>query len=133
MPGRATAALSGKTLEEAVRRVAEGLVLETTSQVKVGHRIWGAQRRIDLIVSNQDGRRLGLECKYQGTAGSAEEKIPAIIRDIEAWPIDGLVVFAGNGFSNNMRAYLLSTGKAIPLEDLEMWLRLYFNLPLSAP
>ena len=132
MPGRATAPESGKQLELAAQKVAEGLDLEVLSQVRVGRRVWGAERRIDLIVRpKESGRRLGLECKFQRTPGSAEEKIPAVIRDIEAWPIDGLVVISGEGFSANMKAYLLSTGKVVYLEDLEVWLRLYFGLELS--
>jgi hypothetical protein len=40
-------------------------------------------------------------------------------------------VFAGAGFSANMTAFLLSTGKAVELADLEVWLRLYFGLDLA--
>ena len=80
----------------------------------------------------ESGRSLGLECKYQGVGGSAEEKIPATIQDIAAWPIPGLVVFAGGGFSDNMRSYLHSTGKAVALEDLESWLRLFLDCPKSS-
>jgi hypothetical protein len=75
-------------------------------------------------------RRLGLECKYQGTSGSAEEKIPAIIQDIAAWPIPGVVVFSGSGFSSNIKSFLVASGRAIELEDLEAWLRLFFGLDL---
>ena len=92
--------------------------------------MWGAERYIDVVMTlTESGRSLGLECKYQGVGGTAEEKIPAIIQDIAAWPIPGLVVFAGGGFSDNMRSYLHSTGKAVALEDLESWLRLFFGLP----
>jgi hypothetical protein len=42
----------------------------------------------------------------------------------------GFVCFSGPGFSPNMRAYLLSTGKAVELADLEVWLRFYFGLEL---
>jgi hypothetical protein len=38
------------------------------------------------------------------------------------------VVFAGEGFSPNMRSYLFSTGKAVELEDLSPWLQLYFGI-----
>jgi hypothetical protein len=74
---------------------------------------------------------LGVECKYQGGGGSAEEKVPATIQDIAAWPIPGLVVFGGSGFSSNMIAYFHSTGKAVSLDDLEAWLLLFFGLPSS--
>lgn len=73
-------------------------------------------------------RNLGVECKYQGTQGTAEEKIAGTIEDIRAWPIQGIVVFAGEGFSSNMRAYLISTGRAVELEDAKKWLELYFGL-----
>jgi hypothetical protein len=98
------------------------------SQVRVGRRLWGSERKIDVVLVHPQTRRsLGLECKFQGGSGSADEKIPATISDIAAWPIQGLVVFAGDGFSRNMRSYLLSTGKAVEFEDLEDWLRLYFG------
>jgi hypothetical protein len=61
--------------------------------------------------------------------GTAEEKLPATVQDIAAWPIPGLVVFAGEGFSTNMRSYLYSTGKAVDLDDLEDWLKLFFGIP----
>ena len=107
-----------------------GLGLRVGSQVRVGRRLWGAERRIDLVLRDTgSGRSLGIECKYQGVGGSAEEKIPATIQDIAAWPIPGIVVFAGQGFSDNMRAYLHSTGKAVAYEDLQGWLTLFFGLP----
>ena len=94
-------------------------------------RVWGAERRIDIVFTGKDNRRLGIECKFQATSGSAEEKIPATIQDIKAWPIPGIVVFDGDGFSDNMRAYLTSTGMAVELDDLESWLGLFFGLPLT--
>lgn len=132
MPGRATAPHSGRDLEDEVVALAENLGLQVRRQVKVGRRLWGQERRIDLILTEPVQRtRLGIECKYQGGAGSADEKIPATISDIAAWPIQGLVVFAGAGFSANMRSYLLSTGRAVELTDLRPWLQLYFGLDLD--
>ncbi|MBN1565752.1 MAG: hypothetical protein JXA10_18055 [Anaerolineae bacterium] len=129
MPGRSQAVFSGRDSEDAVAQIAYSLGLTIYRQVKVGKRIWGAERRIDLIVQHPETRQtLGIECKFQGGSGSAEEKIPATVKDIEAWPIPGIVVIAGEGFSDNMRAYLYSTGKAVDLEDLEIWLRLFFGM-----
>ena len=71
---------------------------------------------------------LGVECKYQGTKGSAEEKIASTIEDIRVWPIRGIVVFDGAGFSPNMTAYLLSTELAVELPDAGKWFELYFGL-----
>jgi|SRR6185436_14014266 len=129
MPGGSAAVRSGAELEAAVARLGRRLGLEISSQVRVGRRLWGSERKIDIVMTNRETRRsLGLECKFQGGSGSADEKIPATISDISAWPISGLVVFAGGGFSRNMRSYLLSTGKAVEFEDLEDWLRLYFGV-----
>jgi hypothetical protein len=130
MPGRAAAVHNGKDLEYAVAEIGMSLGLAVRTQVSVGKRIWGAVRQIDVVLTDPTTRQsLGLECKYQGSGGSAEEKIPTTIKDIEAWPIKGLVVFHGEGFSAHMRAYLFSTGLAVELEDLETWLRLFFGLP----
>jgi hypothetical protein len=74
-------------------------------------------------------KTLGIECKYQGGGGSVEEKVPATIQDIAAWPIPGLVVFNGDGFSANMVAFFHATGKAVALDELKPWLKLFFGLP----
>ena len=112
--------------------LAQRLGLEARTEVRVARRIWGAERCIDVVLTRLDtGRALGIECKFQGARGSAEEKIPATIQDIAAWPIPGLVVFAGDGFSENIKSYLYSTGKAVALSELEPWLRLFFALPTA--
>lgn len=129
MSGGAKAVDSGARLQEAVTRLGLGLGLEVREQVKVGRRLWGSERRIDVVLTHPSSRRsLGVECKFQGVGGTAEEKIPATISDIAAWPVAGLVVFEGEGFSPNMRSYLLSTGKAVAFDDLEQWLRLFFGI-----
>lgn len=120
-------------LRDVVIDAGKALGLETSKEVYVGRRLWGAKRMIDVVLTHPATRqRLGVECKYQGTGGSAEEKIPSTIEDIRSWPIQGIVVFSGAGFSANMKAYLLSTGKAVELPDLEVWLRFYFGLELNA-
>lgn len=129
MPGRGTAPRSGATLEREVETLVEGLGLEAKRRVRVGRRLWGNVREIDVVAMHPQTRKtIGIECKFQGTRGTAEEKIPSLINDIEAWPIPGIVVFDGPGFSENMKLYLLSTGKAVALEDLTDWLRLFFAL-----
>jgi hypothetical protein len=131
MPGRATATTSGRELVTQVQQLAHRLGLQCRTEVRVGRRLWGAVRRIDVVLTDHATRRtLGIECKFQGGAGSAEEKIPATVNDITAWPIPGIVVIGGTGFSPHMRQFLISTGKAVDLEDLEDWLSLYFGLPV---
>jgi PD-(D/E)XK nuclease superfamily domain len=129
MAGKAQAVESGNNLRDSVAAVGESLGLEAEMEVSVGRRVWGARRRIDVVLKDRTTRvSLGIECKFQGTKGSAEEKIPATIEDIRAWPIRGIVVYSGEGFSVNMKSYLLSTGMAVELPDLKKWLELYFGL-----
>src|SRR5690349_2010871 len=121
MPGRAAAVANGAALRTAVIEIATDLGLQADKEIYVGRRLWGARRVIDVVVTHPVTRlRLGVECKFQGTQGTAEEKIPSTIEDIRSWPIQGIVVFAGGGISPNMKAYLLSTGKAVELSDLEI-------------
>ena len=129
MPGKARAVTSGKELQDAVLSLGGELDLVVNREVPVGRRIWGAKRRIDVVLKHPSTRvSLGIECKYQEVSGSAEEKIPATLEDIRAWPIRGVVVYCGSGFSSNMESYLLSTGMAVELSDLRDWLELYFGL-----
>ena len=133
MAGGAKAVASGEELAKQVCELGKKLGLEIHEQYKVARRVWGAERKIDVILKEpKTGKTLGVECKFQGGGGSAEEKVPATIQDIDAWPIDGIVVFAGEGFTQNMKSFLISTGKAVELQDLEPWLRLFFGLPLEA-
>ena len=129
MPGKSVAVESGNDLRDRVADIGRDLGLDVSIEVSVGRRVWGARRNIDVVLKHPETRvSLGVECKFQGGPGSAEEKIPATIQDIRAWPIRGIVVYSGAGFSQNMESYLLSTGMAVELADLRKWLELYFGL-----
>lgn len=128
MAGGSKAFSSGRELQLKAAKVAEKLNLEVQLEVSFGHTIFGRRRRIDLLIQDQAHHRLAVECKYQGVSGTAEEKIVATMEDFKSLPIEGLIVFDGQGFSQGMRGYLMSTGRAIPLEDLEDWLRMFFHL-----
>lgn len=129
MAGRAKAVQSGIELQKRVAKLGANLGLEVQMEVVVGRRLWGSKRRIDVVLRHEQTRKsLGIECKYQRTRGTAEQKISATIEDIRAWPIRGIIVFSGEGFSQHMTAYLLSTGVAVHLDDAETWLALYFGL-----
>ncbi len=132
MPGHALAVANGNELARLVIDLGRELGLESMEQVRVARRLWGAERFIDVVLTHPQTRKtLGIECKFQAVRGTAEEKIPATIKDIEAWPIPGLVVFAGEGFTENMCSFLISTGKAVAFEELKPWLCLFFGLPLD--
>lgn len=129
MAGKGKAVEHGNSLEERVASLAANLGLEVRRKVKVGYRLWGRRREIDLVLRKPGTDKiLGVECKHQKTSGTAEEKILAVLEDMKHWPIPGLLVIEGPGFSEKMRAYLLSTGKVVEFENLEEWLRLFFVL-----
>ena len=127
--GTSTAVTSGAEPRDQVAELGANLGLEVQAEVAVGRRLWGARRRIDVVLRHKKTRKsLGIECKYQRTQGTAEQKISATIEDIRTWPIRGIVIFSGEGFSPHMTAYLLSTGMAVQLADAKTWLELYFGL-----
>jgi hypothetical protein len=108
MAGKGLAVANGDELVQAVVQMATELALESRQQVRVARRIWGAIRHIDVVLTHAQTRKtLGIECKFQSVTGTAEEKIPAVVNDIAAWPIPGLIVFAGAGFTANMKLFLI--------------------------
>ena len=91
-------------------------------EVSVGTSIIGKRRRVDLLlVHPASGRGFALECKYQDSAGTADEKIPYTLRDLEALRIPAAVTYAGRGFSEGVLHLLQSSELAaycLPDEDL---------------
>jgi hypothetical protein len=119
---------TGAAFEAEVAVVIQQLGLSYLRQVKMGVSILGRRRVADFLVYDRAGKSLGIECKYQQTAGSAEDKLVHTITDFDARPVKHILVFGGEGFSKNVRGYLLSTGKAIELDQLRNYLVLYFGL-----
>ena len=77
MPGGKTAVSSGHALRDQVAEIGRELKLEVRKEVKVGRRLWGSVRNIDVVLTHPESRRsLGIECKFQATPGTAQEKIP---------------------------------------------------------
>jgi hypothetical protein len=125
------AVVAGAKLVDRVDDLAVSLGLDVHREFRLGRRVWGAERRIDLLLTQPATRvRLGVECKVQNSGGSAEEKLLATVQDIETWPMRGLVVLDGNGFSVAMRNHVVGSGRAVDFDDLEVWLRIFFRLEL---
>ena len=121
---------SGRELELAVTRVGEAMGLIVETQVEMLDRIWGPRRHVDVVLSSPNGERmLGIECKYQQVRGTAEERIPLTVEDIADWPIDGIVVLHGDGFSKDFVAFLRGRGRLVLFSRLPEYLRFYFRLP----
>lgn len=87
--------------------------IDVRQQVDLGTSIIGKKRKLDiLLIHKPTGKALGLECKVQLSAGTADEKIPYALRDVAAMRIPGCVVYAGAGFSPGVLHMLESAEEA---------------------
>lgn len=77
---------------------ARGLVIYR--EVSLGKSVIGKNRRIDILaIDERTSKAIGVECKYQATTGTVDEKIPYTLQDLAALHIPAFVVYAGVGFS----------------------------------
>ncbi len=77
-----------------------GRGLKVYREVDVGTSIIGKNRRVDVFVFCKPlNEALSIECKYQGSQGTVDEKIPYALDDMAALAMPGCVVYAGEGFS----------------------------------
>ena len=77
-------------------------------QVKAGSTVFKRQWRIDFLLYHPKRwpKCLGIESKYQGTTGTAEDKIVKTCKDIESNSYQTLLVLGGSGFSHGVFTYL---------------------------
>lgn len=96
----------------------QGLVVYT--EVSLGKTIIGKNRKLDiLILRRSDQRSLALECKYQKTSGTADEKIPYALQDLASMWIPGCLVYAGQGWSQGVLHTLEGSRLAVFCEPRE--------------
>jgi hypothetical protein len=69
-------------------------------EVSMGKTIIGKNRHVDILVIHQaTSTVLAIECKYQDTLGTVDEKIPYAIQDMQAMGVPVCLAYAGSGFS----------------------------------
>ncbi len=79
-------------------------------EVNLGKTIIAKDRQIDVfVVRPGDQRALALECKYQDTVGSVDEKISYALDDLAALWVPGCLVYAGRGWSKGVLHQLESS------------------------
>jgi hypothetical protein len=82
-------------------------------EVALGKTVLGKNRRIDVFVIHEaSGTALALECKYQGSPGTADEKIPHTLQDLQTLPMPSYLVYAGGGFSQGVLHMLAASPRA---------------------
>ncbi len=122
---------SGKRLEEWVARVLEDRGYEMIepkwllkpaslldqssycSQYRVGSDVYGRWRRVDFFAYHPDKWPDGLiiQCKFQGSSGSVDEKLVFEAMSIDFSEIPAVVVLEGDGYSVEARNWLLEHSK----------------------
>jgi len=77
--------------------------LKVYREVRVGKTIIGKNRTVDVLCVCEDaGLAFAIECKYQDSPGTVDEKIPYAIDDLQALPMAGCIAYAGRGFSQGV-------------------------------
>lgn len=117
---------SGQKLEEAVECILKSYDLSYCKQAKFTDIYENPRSKMDFYVENFD---LGIECKRQNVSGTADQKMPFVVKNLERFPAkNGLLVIDGDHYKarTGIHAYLNSekcdTFDWIFLDALEDWL-----------
>ena len=77
--------------------------LKVYREIRVGKSIIGKNRCIDVFcVRGADNTAFAIECKYQDSVGTVDEKILYALDDLAALPMAGCIAYAGRGFSEGV-------------------------------
>jgi hypothetical protein len=72
-------------------------------EVSLGKTIIGKNRHVDiLVIESATNTALAIECKYQDSSGTVDEKIPYAIQDMQAMSMPVCLTYAGSGFSDGI-------------------------------
>jgi hypothetical protein len=85
--------------------------LKVYREVRVGKSIIGKNRCIDVFCV-RDTDAFAVECKFQDSAGTVDEKIPYALDDLDALPMRGCIAYAGKGFSEGVLHMLNASPRA---------------------
>jgi hypothetical protein len=80
-----------------------GRGLKVYREIRVGKSIIGKNRCIDVFcVCERTNKAFAIECKFQESQGTVDEKIPYALDDLRALPMAGCIAYAGSGFSDGV-------------------------------
>lgn len=70
-----------------------------TSQALIGKTVYGSDRKCDFLVYHPEKfpKNLVIECKWQQSAGSVDEKFPFLVENIRLLRIPTIIVVDGGG------------------------------------
>ena len=77
--------------------------LKVYREIQIGKTIIGKNRHVDIFcVCGRTNRAFAIECKFQESIGTVDEKIPYALDDLKAFPMAGCIAYAGRGFSDGV-------------------------------
>ena len=85
--------------------------LKVYREIRVGKSIIGKNRCIDVFCV-RDAEAFAVECKFQDSPGTVDEKIPYALDDLQALPMAGCIAYAGSGFSEGVLHMLRAAPRA---------------------
>src|SRR5690242_20350306 len=104
-----------------VARRFESRALKVYREIKIGKTIIGKNRCIDIFcIGGDDEKAFAIECKFQDSEGTVDEKIPYSLDDLEAMAMAGCIAYAGKGFSAGVLHMLRASTRAaycLPVAD----------------
>jgi hypothetical protein len=87
--------------------------LKVYREIRVGKTIIGKNRCIDIFcVADDSQKAFAIECKFQDSQGTVDEKIPYALDDLCALPMAGCIAYAGQGFSAGVQHMLAASRHA---------------------
>jgi hypothetical protein len=96
-----------------VARRFSGRQLKVYREIRVGKTIIGKNRCIDVFcICEPTNRAFAIECKFQDSQGTVDEKIPYALDDLLALPMAGCIAYAGRGFSDGVLHMLAASRHA---------------------
>jgi hypothetical protein len=81
--------------------------LKVYREIKAGKSIIGKNRCLDILcVLEGSNEAFAIECKFQDSEGTVDEKVPYALDDLRALPMKGCIAYAGKGFSQGVQHML---------------------------
>ncbi|MEE9302565.1 MAG: DpnII family type II restriction endonuclease [Thiotrichaceae bacterium] len=77
-------------------------------ECRIGKDLYGKQRRVDFILyhSQKWPDSLVIQCKWQASSGSVEEKYPFEVLSIELSEFKAIIILDGDGYSTGSKKWL---------------------------
>ena len=79
-------------------------------QFEIGKDVYGKKRKVDLILYHPRLHRgcLAIQCKWQASRGSVEEKYPFEVLNIQQNEYDTIIILDGGGYSLGAKQWLMN-------------------------